>query len=153
MLYSTSERGEGYLAYQYPKQKVGLRAGLSLAKALLGSMRPRALFRFARIMSKGGEGLEKRLRREKQPYLYVGLVCVLESYQGQGYMRKIMEMAFAEGDRLGIPVILDTDAESKCRKYIHLGMELAGTRRFGDSGVLYDLIRYPASEAQTERRL
>ena len=116
-------------------------------------MRPRALFRFVRIMSKGGAGLEKRLKREKKPYLYVGLVCVLEPYQGQGYMRKIMEMAFAEGNRLGIPVILDTDAESKCEKYVHLGMELVGTRRFGDNGVLYDLIKYPDSEKQLERSL
>ena len=60
-------------------------------------------------------------------------------------MRRVMEMAFAEGDRLGVPVILETDAKSKCDKYIHLGMELAGTRRFGDFGALYNLIRYPQS--------
>ena len=40
-------------------------------------------------------------------------------------------------------MILDTDAASKCEKYVHLGMKLAGTRRFGGSGVLYDLIKYP----------
>ena len=59
-------------------------------------------------------------------------------------MRKVMDMAFAEGNRLGVPVILGTDAKSKCDKYIHLGMELAGTRRFGEHGVLYDLIKYPS---------
>lgn len=32
---------------------------------------------------------------------------------------------------------------SKCDKYVHLGMTLAGTRRFGEYGVLYDLIKYP----------
>ena len=51
----------------------------------------------------------------------------------------------AEGYRLGIPVILETDARSKCDKYLHLGMKLAGTRRFGTHGLLYDLIRYPAA--------
>lgn len=51
--------------------------------------------------------------------------------------------AFSEGNGLGVLVILDTDARSKCDKYIHLGMELAGTRRFGENGVLYDLIKYP----------
>ena len=51
-----------------------------------------------------------------------------------------------EGDRLGIPVILETDARSKCDKYLHLGMELAGTRRFGTHGLLYDLIRYPETK-------
>ena len=47
--------------------------------------------------------------------------------------------AFSEGNGLGVLVILDTDARSKCDKYIHLGMELAGTRRFGENGVLDDL--------------
>lgn len=106
----------------------------------------RELLRFTRIMSKGGSGLGKQLdKAKKPPYIYVGLVCVREPYQGQGYMRKVMDMAFSEGNRLGVPVILDTDARSKCDKYIHLGMELAGTRRFGEYGVLYDLIKYPDS--------
>ena len=54
-----------------------------------------------------------------------------------------MSAAFAEGDRLGVPVILETDAKSKCDKYVHLGMELAGTHDLGAFGKLYDLIRYP----------
>lgn len=153
MLYTTGKNGEGYIAYQLPGQKVRLKAVLPLAKALLGSMSIRELVRFARIMSKGGPGLDKKFDREKKPYLYVGLVCVREPYQGQGYMRRVMETAFSEGNRLGVPVILDTDAESKCKKYVHLGMELAGTRRFGGNGVLYDLIKYPdSSESEKKRR-
>lgn len=104
------------------------------------------LFHFARMLSKAGPSLEDVLNKEKKPCIYVGMVCVLEAYQGQGYMRKVMEMAFAEGDRLGIPVILETDARSKCGKYLHLGMKLAGTRRFGTHGLLYDLIRYPETK-------
>ena len=94
-------------------------------------------------MSKGGAGLSRKFDKAKKPYIYVGLVCVREQYQGQGYMRKLMNMAFSEGRRLGVPVILDTDAKSKCDKYMHLGMELAGMRRFGECGMLYDLIKYP----------
>ena len=143
MLYTTSENGEGFIAYKLPGQKVSLKATLPLAKGFLGSMKMKELIRFMRIMSKGGSGLGKQLDKAKKPYIYVGLVCVREPYQGQGYMRKVMDMAFADGSRLGVPVILDTDAKSKCDKYIHLGMELAGTRRFGEYGVLYDLIKYP----------
>ncbi len=143
MLYATSEKGEGYIAYKLPGQNVGLKAALPLAKGLFGSMKLKELIRFARIMSKGGSGLGKQFDKAKRPYIYVGLVCVREQYQGQGYMRKVMDMAFSEGNRLGVPVILDTDAKSKCDKYIHLGMELAGLRRFGEHGVLYDLIKYP----------
>lgn len=143
MLYSTGAHNEGFAAYLLPGQKIPLKAGLLLAKGLLGAMRPRDMVRFAGVMSKGGSGLRQRLDREKKPYVYVGLVCVREAYQGQGYMRRVLALAFAEGNRLGVPVILDTDAQSKCDKYIHLGMELAGTRRFGEHGVLYDLIKYP----------
>ncbi len=145
MLYTTSENGEGFIAYKLPGQKVPWKAMLPLAKAFFGAMKPKELLRFTRIMAKGGEGLDKRFDREKKPYLFVGMVCVREAYQGQGFMRKVMDMAFAEGDRLGVPVMLETDARSKCDKYVHLGMELAGTRKFGEYGVLYDLIRYPAA--------
>ena len=143
MLYATSDVGEGFIAYKLPGQKVGLKAALPLAKGFLGSMKVNEIIRFMRIMSKGGSGLGKQLDKVRKPYIYVGMVCVREPYQGRGYMRRVMDMAFAEGNRLGVPVILDTDARSKCGKYIHLGMELAGTRRFGEHGVLYDLIKYP----------
>lgn len=143
MLYATSEAGEGFIAYKLPGEKIALKAGLYLARGFLSAMDSRSLVRFIRIMSKGGSGLGKQLDKAKKPYIYVGMVCVREPYQGQGYMRRVMDMAFAEGNRLGVPVILDTDARSKCDKYIHLGMELAGTRRFGEYGVLYDLIKYP----------
>ncbi len=146
MLYATSEVGEGYIAFRRPGEKVPPKAGLHLARAFLRSMSPRALLRFSRIMSKGGAGLSRQFDREKKPYLYVGLVCVREPFQGQGYMRRVMDLAFSEGDRLGVPVILDTDAKSKCDKYVHLGMTLAATRRFGEFGTLYDLIRYPAQD-------
>ena len=46
-------------------------------------------------------------------------------------MRKVLNIAFAEGNRLGVPVILETDAKSKCDKYVHLGMELAETHDLG----------------------
>ncbi len=145
MLYST-ENGEGYIAYKLPKQKVRLKAALSLAKGFLSAMKLKDIIRFSKIMSKGGSGLSKQFDKAKKPYIYVGLVCVREQFQGQGYMRKLLDMAFAEGNRLKLPVILDTDAKSKCDKYIHLGMELVGTRHFGEYGVLYDLIKYPDSE-------
>lgn len=143
MLYTTSERGEGYIAYKLPGQKLGLKAMLPLAKAFFGCMDFGSVVRFVKIMSKGGSVLDKKLDKEKTPYIFVGMVCVREQFQGQGYMRKVMDIAFSEGNRLKVPVILETDAKSKCDKYIHLGMELAGERRFGDYGVLYDLIKYP----------
>ena len=54
-----------------------------------------------------------------------------------------MDIAFAEGNRLHVPVILETDAQSKCDKYVHLGMQLAGKRSLGAYGALYDLVKEP----------
>ena len=64
---------------------------------------------------RGGASLQDRMDKERKPYIFVGLVCVREQYQGQGYMRKVLDIAFAEGDRLGVPVILETDAKNKFR--------------------------------------
>ena len=143
LMYTTGERQEGFIAYKRPGQKISMSAYMPLLKGVVKSMSFGEMIRFARSMGKGGTSLRQQMDKAKTPYIYVGMVCVREAYQGQGYMRKLMDMAFAEGRRLDVPVILDTDAQSKCDKYMHLGMELGGIRRFGDSGVLYDLIRYP----------
>lgn len=142
-LHTTSPRGEAYIAYKLPGQKLPFKAALLLLRGIRRSMSPKELFRFAKALSKGGPSLEDRMKKEKKPCIYVGMVCVREAYQGQGYMRPLLELAFAEGNRLGVPVILDTDAQSKCEKYMHLGMQLASTRPLGDFGTLYDLIKYP----------
>lgn len=142
-LYTTSERREAYIAYKLPGQKIGISAGMELVKALFQSMSFKDLINFIKAMAKGGPDLKDRMDKAKKPYIFVGLLCVTEDYQGQGYMRKALEMAFAQGDRLQAPVILDTDAKSKCEKYMHLGMELVGTRDYGAYGKIYDLIRYP----------
>ena len=149
-LHTVGEHGEAYIAYKRPGDRIRIRAvwpvvrdelrGRSFSEDLAML---RQITRLIRLTKKGGLGLEDRLKKEKKPYLFVGMVCVRERYQGQGFMRKLMELAFAEGKRLGVPVILDTDAKSKCEKYIHLGMELAGTRDLGEYGKIYDLIKYP----------
>lgn len=143
LLYTTSERGEGYIAYKLPGAKLGLNIVWPIAKAAFSAMSLKELFKMMKAMSKNSKSLRDRMDKEKKPYIFVGLVCVREQYQGQGYMRKILDIAFKEGNRLGVPVVLETDAKSKCDKYMHLGMELAGTRSCGEFGALYDLIKYP----------
>ena len=140
-LHTTSECGEGYIAYKLPNEKLGIRTLWPIAKGMLRNSSLKRLVRFAMAIKRGGVSLQDRMDKEKKPHIFVGLVCVREKYQGQGYMRKVMDMAFAEGDRLGVPVILETDAKPKCDKYVHLGMELAGVRDIGAFGKLYDLIR------------
>ena len=49
------------------------------------------------IMAKGGSSLNQRLDKAGKPYIYVGMVCVREPYQGQGYMRKVLTSCRAVG--------------------------------------------------------
>ena len=142
-LHTTSERGEGYIAYKLPEVKLGFRTLCPIAKGMLHNSTLNRLARFAMAIKRSGASLRNRMDQEKKPYIFVGLVCVRERYQGQGYMRKVMDIAFSEGNRLHVPVILETDAKSKCDKYVHLGMELAGIRDMGAFGKLYELIKYP----------
>ena len=46
-------------------------------------------------------------------------------------------------EEMGMPCILDTDAQEKMERYCHLGMTLAGKRRIDEQTFLYDLIREP----------
>ena len=107
---------------------------MELVKALFHSMSLKEIFRMGVAISKGGTSLEDRMKKAKKPCIFVGMVCVPEEFQGQGYMRSVMELAYAEGNRLKVPVILETDAKSKCDKYIHLGMHLEGIRDLGNYG-------------------
>ena len=122
---------------------MGLKTMWPIACGMLHNSTLKRLLQFGIAIKRGGASLQDRMDKEKKPYIFVGLVCVREQYQGHGYMRKVLDLAFAEGDRLGVPVILETDAKSKCDKYVHLGMELAGTHDLGAFGKLYDLIKYP----------
>ena len=142
-LHATGERGEGYIAYKLPKEKLGFKVLWPIAKGMLRNSTLKRLMRFAVAVKRGGTSLQDRMDKEKKPYIFVGLVCVREKYQGQGYMRQVMDIAFAEGNRLHVPVILETDAQSKCDKYVHLGMQLAGKRSLGAYGALYDLVKEP----------
>ena len=106
-LHTTSERGEGYIAYKLPKEKMGLKTMWPIACGMLHNSTLKRLLRFGIAIKRGGASLQDRMDKEKKPYIFVGLVCVREKYQGQGYMRKVLNFAFAEGDRLGVTVYLD----------------------------------------------
>ena len=105
--------GEGYIAYTLPGQKMNFKAGMAILKALFRNMSLKEMICMGKALSKGGRSLQDRMKKEKKDFIFVGMVCVREQYQGHGYMRKVLDMAFSEGNRLHVPVILETDAKSK----------------------------------------
>lgn len=140
-LYSTSEKHEAFIAFRYSKEKMPLSSGIILLKAVFSTMGFRGAVRMLRLIGKGGESYETAVKKSKQPYIFVGLVAVRKEFQGQGYMRKVLDIAFNEGRKRGCPVLLETDAVLKRDKYVHLGMENVRTRKLDDSSYLYDLVK------------
>ena len=80
-LHTTGERGEGYIAYKLPKQKLGVRTLWPIAKGMLRNSSLKRLVHFAMAIKRGGVPLQDRMDKEKKPYIFVGLVCVREQYQ------------------------------------------------------------------------
>ncbi len=140
-LYSTSEKHEAFIAYRYSKDKLAASSGLELVSAILKTIGLGGAIKMLKAMGRGGKSYEDIYKKTKKTYIFVGMLAVCKEYQGQGYMRKALEIAFEEGKKRGCPVILDTDAKLKRDKYVHLGMRNVQTRKIDDGAYLYDLIK------------
>lgn len=140
-LYSTSEKHEAFIAYRYSKDNLPASSGFILIKTFFRTLGFKGIMRMLKLMKKGGDSYETTVKKMKKPYIFVGLVAVRKEYQGQGYMRKVLDIAFEEGKKMNCPVILDTDAVLKRDKYVHLGMKNVRTRKLSDSSYLYDLVK------------
>ena len=84
-LHTASECGEGYIAYKLSKEKIRLKTMLPIAKGMLHNSTLKRLLQFGIAIKRGGASLQDRMDKEKKPYIFVGLVCVREKYQGQGF--------------------------------------------------------------------
>ncbi|MGX8688904.1 MAG: GNAT family N-acetyltransferase, partial [bacterium] len=88
-----------------------------------------------------GGTIETRMRKEKRKFLRIEMLVVRKEFQGQGYMRRMMDFAYALAEERRIPVILDTDDRDKASRYEHLGMKLDRIRSCAERFHMYDLIR------------
>ena len=144
VLYTTSNRREGYLMLsgEGAGGKIGFVDGLRMIaaenKALggLGNMK-----KFISACFCDGGTIETRMRKGKRKFLRIEMLVVRKEYQGQGYMRQMMDAAYKIAGNHGVPVILDTDDLDKAARYEHLGMKLDRVRNCGERFHMYDLIR------------
>lgn len=147
-LYSTSERGEGYIIVTYKGHDVTIKNAVKLLMDMIKNLGGlRGGIQFVKEIAKGGSTYEEELKKKKIPYANLAMLVVLKEYQGQGYMRQLMEMLYEIADAQNLPIVFDTDAENKLEKYEHLGMSLAKTRELGDGVFMYDLYR-PAQKIE-----
>lgn len=150
-LYSTSSRGEGYILVTCKGQDLSFKSGIRMIREIvknLGGLR--GGIQFVRRIAKGGKTYEDELKKKKIPYANLAMLVVRKEYQGQGYMRLLMEMLYQIADEKNLAVILETDAENKVERYEHLGMKLVKTRDLGEGVFMYDLYR-PAAKGSEKR--
>ncbi|MCM1156439.1 MAG: hypothetical protein NC314_05805 [Roseburia sp.] len=114
---------------------------LEIIKGCLKSLGFKGCISYMKKLSQGGQSLESRMKKAKKNFIKIELVAVTKPYQGQGYMRKTLDIAFQAGQEKKLPCILDTDGRLKRDKYISVGMQLAGTRKIEEGLYLYDLIK------------
>lgn len=140
-LYSTSDRHEAFVAYKYSRDKLPAAANRELLGAIFKTLGLGGAIRMLKAIKKGGKSYEDSFKKTKKPYIFVGMLAVRKQYQGQGYMRKALDIAFEDGRKRSCPVLLETDAMLKRDKYVHLGMKNVQTRRLDEGAYLYDLVK------------
>lgn len=143
VLYATSEKGEGYLAYWEKKKKPAAGPALHMVKRFLCELPLKAGLA---VFQSGGEQYAKIYKKEKD-YIAVSMVVVLREFQGKGFMHKVLEQPFAEAEKKNIPCVLDTDTPLKVKKYTRCGMELAGEKKLRPGISLYTMA-YNASRTR-----
>jgi ubiquinone/menaquinone biosynthesis C-methylase UbiE/GNAT superfamily N-acetyltransferase len=144
VLYTTSDRQEGYLMLsgEGADGSIGFMDGMKMImaeKQALGGVGNMKKFICACFFD--GGTIETRMRKAKRKFLRIEMLVVRKEYQGQGFMRKMMEFTYHLADKKHVPVILDTDDKDKAARYEHLGMKLDRVRSCGERFHMYDLIR------------
>ena len=135
VLYSISEKGEGYVAYWEKKAKPPAAAALRMIKRFLCEMPPKV---WLAVSKSGGDQYAKVFRKE-QDYIVVSMAVVLREFQGKGLMHRILGQPFDEADAKNIPCVLDTDTPLKVKKYILCGMQLCSEKKLKKGLSLYTL--------------
>ena len=141
MLYTTSEKHEGYIAITTPDTRYPFKSVVTFVREVISSLGWKRYVWFVKYIAKGGENLEAKMRKQKRKYVVVQLLAIPEKYQHQGYMRQLMEFALKTAGEYGLPLVIETDEKLKCDKYCHLGVELVNKRDFGDNRYGYGMIR------------
>ena len=143
LLYTTSDEHEGYLMLSGDGAGSvrffdGIKMIMAEKKALGGFSNMKA---FIKACFAEGNTIETRMRKAKRKFIRIEMLVVRPEFQGQGYMRNILEDVYMLAEKKGVPIILDTDDKNKAARYEHLGMKLDRVRNCGEKFHMYDLIR------------
>ena len=97
--------------------------------------------RYIKEIMNSGPYLTSEFSKQKKQFTKIEFIAVAKEYQGKGCMRQMMEYAFSESARLGLPLILTTDDEKKVKIYEHFGMKMVREHVVSDRAVYYEMLR------------
>ena len=140
-LYCAGENKEGYFIFEMPETKRNLYGSLLQAKWMLSAFGLKKGIRYIKEIMNSGTYLASEFSRLKKPFTKIEFIAVAKEHQGRGYMRQMMEYAFSESDRLGLPLILTTDDEKKVKIYEHFGMKMVREHVVSGRAVYYEMLR------------
>ena len=139
--YCAGDNREGYFIFETPETKRSLYGSLLQAKWSLCAFGIPKGIRYVKEIMNSGTYLASKFGRQKKPFTKIEFIAVAKEHQGQGYMRQMMEYAFSESDRLGLPLILTTDDPKKVKLYEHFGLKMVREHIVSDRAVYYEMLR------------
>ena len=140
-LYSVGDNHEGHFVFETPDTKGSISGSLLQAKWMLKAFGLKKGIQYVKEIMNSGPYLASDFKKAKQPFTKIEIIAVAKEYQGRGYMRKMMEYAFTESERLGIPLILTTDDERKVRMYEHFGMKMVREHIVSKRATYYEMFK------------
>ena len=144
-IYSVGDSREAYIAISHSDSHPPLHIMLSFPFRAMKAVGISPLYDLSQLLKNGGPSLADRMKKRGEKFLSVEMLCVRKEFQGKGYMRMAMEDVFRLADEKRLPVVLETDETLKADKYIHLGMQLEGVRRFTPEIAFYEMVYRPES--------
>ena len=145
-MWAVGENREGFLAVRSSDNPVPASIMAGFLWNCLRILGLKEAFYLAKSLNAGGRTLEESMKKAKQPFMKIEMLCIRKPYQGQGHMREALEAVFRMADEKKVSCILDTDGRLKMEKYCHFGMRLVRTRRITETIRMYDLLREPEME-------
>ena len=140
-LYCAGDNKEGYFIFETPETKRSLYGSLLQAKWMLSAFGLKKGIQYIKEIINSGTYLASEFSKQKKLFTKIEFIAVAKEHQGQGYMRQMMEYAFSESDRLGLPLILTTDDEKKVKIYEHFGMKMVREHIVSERAIYYEMLR------------
>ena len=122
-----------------------LRSGAFLAAVKMGSEIGGRIQNLFKVIDE-----DRKENMKDRPYLYLQIIGVLPEFQGQGLGGKLLKPMFAEADREGIPIYLETETEKNMNMYSKYGFQtLKEGRAPGAEFPFWEMVREPQKELET----